>query len=239
MSGRLQNRIALVTGASRGIGRAVAQSLAAEGAEVVCVARTQGALEELDDAIAAHGGKAVLVPEDLTRPGSIETIAKALAQRFGRLDILVGNAGTLGGELTPVGTGGAQFLERIFALNVTANWRLIDAMTPLLRQSDGARAVFLTDSMARTHTPFWSAYAASKAALESLVLTWAAEIGTITKIKVNLAAPVPTATRLRRQAFPGENPATIAQPEMIAQGLLPLTFADCPHHGQIVPVGLN
>ena len=232
----LQDRIALVTGASRGIGRAIALHLAEQGAQVVCVARTLGALEDLDDAITAKGGKAILVPEDLVRPGSVETIAKALVERFGRLDILVGNAGTLGGELTPVGNGGSQFLDRIFSLNVTANWRLIDAMTPLLRQSDGGRAVFLTDPTAHSFTPYWGAYAASKAALETLVLTWAAEIGSITPIKVNLAAPSPTATRLRRQAFPGEQPSTLRQPEQIAQGITALLGPDCLHHGQIIAI---
>ena len=234
MTGRLQDRVALVTGASRGIGYATAQALAAEGAQVICLARTQGALEELDDAITAQGGKAVLVPEDLTRPGAIEAVAKAVAERFGRLDILVGNAGTLGGELTNVGNGGAQFLERIFTLNVTANWRLINAMMPLLRQSDAARAVFLTDPAAHRLTPFWGGYAASKAALETLVLTWAAEVGGLYPIKVNLAAPAPTATRLRRQAFPGEPAASLCTPQRIADGLLSLVLDDCPHHGQTI-----
>ena len=236
MSGALQDKIALVTGASRGIGFAVARRFAAEGAQVICVARTQGGLEELDDAITAQGGKAVLVPEDLLRPGSIETMAKAVAERFGRLDILVGNAGTLGKELTPVGSGGGEFLDRIFDLNVTANWRLINAFSPLLLQSPAGRAIFVTDPMARRITPFWGGYAASKAALETLVQTWAAEIGNITKIKANLIAPSPTATRLRRQAFPGEPQDGLCQPDQIAHGFIALARDDCPHQGQVVPM---
>jgi len=232
----LQDRVALITGASRGIGRAAALRLAALGAHVVCVARTQGALEELDDAIAADGGKAILVPEDLTQPDTIERIAAAVAERYGKLDILVGNAGTLGGDLTPVGHGGPQTLERIFAVNVTANWRLINAFDPLLRRSDAGRALFVTDPVARKNTPFWGAYAASKAALETLVLTWAAEIGSITRIKVNLIAPVPTATRLRARAFPGEAPASLRQPEQVADLFVPLVMPDCQFHGRIVAI---
>ncbi len=236
MTKPLQDRIALVTGASRGIGRAVALRFAQLGAEVVCVARTQGALEELDDAISAEGGKAVLVPEDLTRPDSIEAIARAVAERYGKLDILVGNAGMLGGELTPVGHGGTQMLERIFALNVTANWRLINAFDPLLRRSESGRAIFTTDPVAHNNSPFWGAYAASKAALETLALTWAAEVGTITKIKVNLVAPCPIATRLRGQAFPGEDPYSLRRPEQITNYYVTLAQADCQSHARIVLV---
>ena len=231
MSAVLENRIALITGASRGIGRAVAKRFAAEGATVICVARTQGALEELDDEIAACGGKAVLVPLDLTQAGSVERIAQAVAERFGRLDILVGNAATLGGELTNVGHGGASFLDRIFALNVTANWRLIEALLPLLRQSDSGRAIFVTDPISQNPTPFWGGYAASKAALDQMVLTWAAEIGAITRIKVNLIAPPPTATRLRAQAFPGESPSALKTPDHLTQAFVTLASMDCPSHG--------
>ena len=237
MSLPLENRIALVTGASRGIGAAVAKSLAAAGATIICIARTQGALEELDDAITALGGKAVLVPEDLTKPGSIENIAKALADRFGRLDILAACAGTLGGELTNVGNGGAQYIERLVNLNITATWRLIGSMHPLLLQSDAGRAVFLSDDCTQTITPFWGAYAATKAAMEKLVLTWAAEIVNTSRIKVNVAIPPPTATALRRQAFPGELSNSIAQPDDVAPLILPLLLDQCPHHGQVVRLG--
>jgi NAD(P)-dependent dehydrogenase (short-subunit alcohol dehydrogenase family) len=232
----LKDRIALITGASRGIGRAIAKRFAELGAEVICVARTQGALEELDDEITANGGKAVLVPEDLTKPDSIEKIAQAIAQRYGKLDVLVGNAGILGGELTPVGHGGTQMLDKIFALNVTANWRLINAFDPLLRRSDAGRAIFVTDPIAHTSTPFWGGYASSKAALETLALTWAAEIGTITKIKVNLVAPCPVATRLRGQAFPGEDPNGLRKPEQIAEFFVPLAKSDCQVHGEIITI---
>lgn len=236
MADKLQDRIALITGASRGIGRAVAQRFAAEGATVICVARTQGALEELDDIVTAGGGKAVLVPEDLTRAGSVERIAQAIAERYGRLDVLVGNAATLGGELTPVGHGGAEFLDRIFALNVTTNWRLIQALDPLLRRSEAGRALFVTDPAAHRVTPFWGAYAASKAALEKLVLTWAAEVGTITKIKINLLAPCPVATRLRAQAFPGESAASLRHPDEITEDFVIHASADCQSHGQVIHI---
>jgi len=232
----LHNRIALVTGASRGIGRAVAKLFASEGAEVICVARTQGALEELDDEITATGGKCVLVPLDLTQDGSVERIAQAIAERYGHLDILIGNAGTLGGELVPVGHGGAEFLGRIFSLNVTANWRLINSLDPLLRRSESGRAVFVTDPIAHAHTPFWGAYAASKVALEQLVMTWAAEIGTITKIRANLISPCPVSTRLRAQAYPGEPRSLARPPEQIAEQFLPLALLDCPFNGQIITV---
>ncbi len=232
----LENRVALITGASRGIGRAVAKLFAAQGAEVICVARTQGALEELDDEITSAGGKCILVPLDLTQDGAVERIAGAIAERFGRLDILVGNAGTLGGELVPVGHGGPEFLARIYTLNVTANWRLIHALDPLLRRSESGRAIFVTDPMAHKYTPFWGAYASSKAALEQLVLSWAAEVGTITKIKANLIAPNPVATRLRAQAYPGEDRTSIQQPDQVAAHFLPLAVADCPDHGKIISI---
>ncbi len=212
MSGRLAGKVALVTGASRGIGRAVAETYAREGAEVICVARTLGALEELDDVIANAGGKAVLLPLDLTEENAIERAGQAVWERFGRLDILAGIAGTLGDGLTPVNHMEPREYRHVFELNVTSNWRLIRAFEPLLRKAAHGRAVFATDRTTQTVVPFWGVYAASKRALESLVLTWAAEISGITQIRANLIDPGPTATRLRRKAFPGEDPSQIAQP---------------------------
>lgn len=220
VEGQLAGKVALVTGASRGIGRAVAERFAREGAEVICIARTLGALEELDDAIGTVGGKAILVPVDLTEEHCIERIAAAVWERFGRLDVMVGNAGTLGGGLTPVTHMEADHFRRIFDLNVTVNWRLIKAFEPHLREAPAARALFVTDRAAQANTPFWGAYAASKSALEALVLTWAAEIGRITNIKANLIDPGPTATRLRAQAFPGEDAATLPQPVDVANNFL-------------------
>jgi NAD(P)-dependent dehydrogenase (short-subunit alcohol dehydrogenase family) len=232
----LQNRVALITGASRGIGQAVARRFAQEGAQVICVARTQGALEELDDLISAQGGSAILAPLDITQPGSIEQLAQAVAARFGRLDILVGNAATLGGELTPVGDLEINFFEKMFALNVTANWRLIHSFAPLLRLSPAGRALFVTDPVGQANIPFWGAYAASKVALEKLVLTWAAEIAAITNIKANLIAPCPVATKLRAQAFPGEDKGALRQPDQITDPFVTLAQACSQEHGQTIPI---
>jgi len=234
MSAVLAGKVALVTGASRGIGRAVALEFAREGADVICVARSKGALEDLDDEIISLGGKAVLVPEDLTTPGLVDKIAGAIRQRYGRLDILVGNAATLGGELTPVGDPGPERLHSILALNVTANWALIHHLQPLMRASAAPRAIFVTDSTARKAEPYWGAYGASKAALETLVRTWAAEIAVVSTIKVNLIDPGPVATRLRAQAFPGENPALLTQPGTIAPAFVTMANDAWNSHGETI-----
>ncbi|OAN45638.1 oxidoreductase [Paramagnetospirillum marisnigri] len=235
MTARLEGRVALVTGASRGIGAAVARVLAAEGAEVVAIARTQGALEELDDQVRAAGGKQlVLVPEDLRKPDMIEQVAAAIYQRWGRLDILIGNAGAIGGGLTPVAQHAPDDWAEAFDVNVTANWRLIRACDPLLRMAEAGRAVFVTAGAAQGIHPYWGAYAASKAALETMVRTWAAEVATTTKLRVNLVNPGIVASRMRSIAFPGEDPSTLAQPDDVAPRFLPLCLPDCPHHGQII-----
>ena len=234
MTGRLAGRVALVTGASRGIGRAVAKRFAAEGAEVICVARTQGALEELDDEITASGGKAVLAPQDLTDFEAIDRMAAGVALRYGRLDILVGNAGEIGGGLAPVGHLEPKHFTKAFDVNVTANYRLIRAFDPLLRQSEAGRAIFVTSGVTQGVFPYWGAYAASKAALEALVRTWAAEIGRITHLKVNLLDPGVVATRMRAQAFPGEDQATLTQPETVAGAFVALAEPSCAHHGEII-----
>lgn len=235
--GRLAGRIAVVTGASRGIGRAVAKRFAAEGAEVVCIARTQGALEELDDEISAQGGKAILCPLNLREVDKIDHIAAALFERFGRLDILVGNAGSLGGGLAPVGHIDQKHFLEAFETNVTANYHLIRALDPLLRQSPAGRAMFVTDPAAHGAAPFWGVYTASKAALETLVKTWAAEVARITEMKINLIAPAPVATRLRASAFPGEDQAALLQPDAITDTFVDLASEDCRRHGEIVPIG--
>lgn len=238
--GRLTGRIALVTGASRGIGRAVAKRFAAEGAEVICVARTQGALEELDDEIAdaaqaaGSGGKAVLLPLNLRRFDEIDQVAAAVAQRFGRLDVLVGNAGDLGGGLGPVGHIDHKHFQEAFDVNVTANYRLIRALDPLLRASDAGRAMFVTDSCAHQATPFWGVYAASKAALEVMVRTWAAEVERISKLRINLIDPGVVATRLRAIAFPGEDQSKLAQPDDITETFVALAEPGCTRHGDVV-----
>ncbi|MGE5505584.1 MAG: SDR family NAD(P)-dependent oxidoreductase [Actinomycetota bacterium] len=239
MAGRLEGRVALVTGASRGIGRAVARRFAAEGAEVIAVARTQGALEELDDEVRSSGGKLVLAPQDLRQYDKLEQMAGGVFQRWGRLDILVGNAGAIGGGLTPVGHYDLKHFSEAVDTNLTANWALIRAFDPLLRQSPSGRAMFVTAGQARHPAPYWGAYAASKAGLEAMVLCWAAEVGRITNLKVNLIDPGIVATRMREQAFPGEDQSTLTQPDQVTDAFVTLAEATCERHGEIVAAQVN
>src|SRR5581483_6968425 len=174
MSGRLQDRLAVITGASRGIGRAVALGMAAEGAHVILVARTVGGLEEVDDEIRKVGGKATLVPFDLTDFDGIDRLGATIFERWGKLDILVSNAGSLG-VLTPMSHFSPKDWDKVIATNITANWRLIRSFEPLLKRSDAGRAIFVTSGAARKNKPYWGGYAMSKAALEAIVKTWAAE----------------------------------------------------------------
>jgi NAD(P)-dependent dehydrogenase (short-subunit alcohol dehydrogenase family) len=232
--GRLSGRVALVTGASRGIGRAVAKRFAAEGAEVICVARTQGGLEELDDEITAAGGKAVLCPLNLREFDKIDQVAAAVFQRFGKLDILVGNAGDIGGGLAPIGHIDQKHFQEAFDTNVTANYRLIRAFEPLLKASDAGRAMFVTSGQTEGVFPFWGVYAATKAALETIVVTWAAEMANISKLKINLVDPGVVATRMRAIAFPGEDQTKLAQPEDITETFVALAEPACLRHGEKV-----
>ena len=235
MAGRLDGRVALITGASRGIGAALVRRLAAEGAEIVAIARTQGALEELDDQVQTAGGKQlVLVPEDLRQFDVIDKVAAAIFQRWGRLDILIGNAGVIGGGLTPVAQHAPKDWDEAFGVNVTANWRLIRACDPLLRMAEAGRAVFTTSGASRSLQPYWGAYAASKAALETMVRTWAAEVANTTALRVNLLDPGIVATRLRTIAFPGEDQTKLAQPDDVAEAFLPLCLPGCQPHGEVI-----
>jgi NAD(P)-dependent dehydrogenase (short-subunit alcohol dehydrogenase family) len=228
----LANRIALVTGASRGIGHATALALAHAGAHVVAVARTVGALEELDDAIrAASGQSATLVPLDLKDYPGIDRLGVALHERFGRLDILVGNAGILG-PLSPLGHVEPKAWDDVMAVNVTANWRLICAMDPLLKFSDAGRVVFISSSMAARAVAYWGAYAVSKAALETLARTYAAETAT-TPVRVNLFTPGPVRTRMRAQAMPGEDPMTLKAPDQVAGKIVELCLPGMQESGMI------
>ncbi len=232
MAPRLADSVALITGASRGIGAAVAERFAAEGAHVVLVARTPGGLEEVDDRVRAAGGSATLVPADLTDFGAIDNLGAAVAERWGRLDVLVGNAATLG-TLGPAGHVSPDVWEAVFALNVTANWRLIRSFDALLRRSDAGRAVFVTSGAANTVLPYWGPYSASKAALESLARVYAAEVAK-TGVRVNLIDPGVVRTRTRAQAFPGEDPDTLRPPEDVAGHFVALAEPSCRRNGEVI-----
>jgi NAD(P)-dependent dehydrogenase (short-subunit alcohol dehydrogenase family) len=228
-----QERIALVTGASRGLGRAVARALAAEGWRVICAARSQKALEQLDDEIKEAGaGAAVLVPLDMKDADAIDRLGGALYERFGRLDALASCAGVLG-ALTPAFQAAPRVMEEAFAVNLFAVQRLIRAMHPLLRAADSGRAVFVTCEAARAPRAYWGPYAASKAALEALVLAYAAEIA-ITPVKANLFDPGAMRTALRAKAYPGEEPETQASPDGPALQIAALLRAECARHGELV-----
>jgi NAD(P)-dependent dehydrogenase (short-subunit alcohol dehydrogenase family) len=230
VSHRLQNLIALVTGASRGIGAAVAKRFAAEGAHVILVARTIGGLEEVDDEIRAAGGKSTLVQLDLRDGAQIDGLAAPLLERFGRLDVLVGNAGLLG-HLTPLAQHSPQLWEDVYKVNVHANWRLIRATDPLLRASDSGRVLFVTSGITKRTIAYWGAYASSKAALESMARTYAAEMETTT-VRVNLINPGPTRTRMREAAFPGEDPDSLTPPEALTDAFVALAEPACTLNGQ-------
>jgi NAD(P)-dependent dehydrogenase (short-subunit alcohol dehydrogenase family) len=230
--GRLAGRLALITGASRGLGAAVAKRFAAEGAQVVLVARTVGGLEETDDQVRGAGGSATLVPLDLADFDAIDRLGQSLHERFGRLDILVGNAAVLG-TLSPVGHIRVRDWSEVIGLNLTANWRLIRSLDPLLRASDAGRAIFVTDAVARRPRAFWGAYAASKAGLEALVRVYADETER-TKLRVNLIDPGRLRTPLRARAFPGEKPKSVPGPESATDAFVALAEAGCTRHGELI-----
>ncbi len=217
---RLQGRVALVTGASRGIGAAVARAFAAEGAHVILTARTVSGLEETDDAIRARGGKATLLPLDLLKADQIALLGPAIAEKFRRLDILVANAGILG-TLSPVAMSDPKIWESVMKVNVLANYHLIRTLDPLLRGSDAGRAIFVTSSAAQAKMPFWGAYAASKAALEAMVATYATEVAH-SSLRVSILNPGAVRTLMRTEAFPGEDPMTLPEPDSIAERFVEL-----------------
>jgi NAD(P)-dependent dehydrogenase (short-subunit alcohol dehydrogenase family) len=227
----LVHRVALVTGASRGIGHATALALAKAGAHVVALARTVGGLEELDDAIKGLGGSATLVPLDLTDYPGIDRLGLALHERFGRLDVLVGNAGILG-PLSPLDHVEPQAWDAVIAVNVTANWRLIRAMDRLLKLSNAGRVVFVSSGIASLALAYWGPYAVSKAALETLARTYAAETAT-TNVRVNIFTPGPMRTRMRAQAFPGEDPMTHETPEKAAEKIVELCLPSMQESGKL------
>lgn len=232
---RLKDRIALITGASRGIGRASAHLFARKGAHVLLLARHQKALEAVDDEIKAAGGKASIIPLDLEEGPTIDALGPSLYERFGRLDILVGNAGVLGG-LRPLTHIPSEVWERVLAVNLTANWRLIRTLDPLLRRSNAGRVIFVTSPRAAAQgRAYWAPYSVSKAALETLAKTYANETAD-SRIRVNLVDPGATATAMRAEAFPGENQKTLKKPEAVAEVILRLALPDYMESGEIVAV---
>jgi NAD(P)-dependent dehydrogenase (short-subunit alcohol dehydrogenase family) len=231
-TGRLAGRVAVITGASRGIGAETARLFAAEGAHVVLLARTVGGLEEVDDAIKTAGGTATLVPCDLTEFDRIDNLGPPLYERFGKVDAFIGNAGMLG-DMTPLGHYDAKRWHEVFDVNVHANWRLIRTLDPLLKLSDAGRGVLLTSTAAHTAKAFWGAYAVSKAAVETLARVWASEVAN-TSVRVNILNPGGTRTAMRAEAFPGENPTTLKTPDVVAAALLELSVPACRKNGELI-----
>jgi len=227
---RLAGRIALVTGASRGLGRAVAIALARDGAHVVITARTVGALEEVDDEIVKAGGRATILPLDMKRLDKVDQLGPALYERWGKLDILIGNAGTLG-NLTPLAHVTDDVWDYTLDLNLGANFRLIRTLDPLLKRSDAGRVVFVTSGAARKSTAYWGPYAVSKAALETLVNTYAAEIATTT-VQACLFNPGPVRTAMRAKAFPGEDAALLPAPDDVAPAIVELILPTSDVNGR-------
>ena len=230
----LDGKLALITGASRGIGRAVARGLAEAGAHVIAVTlpRSTKALEELDDEIRAVGGTATLVPLDLRDGQAIDQLGASVAERWGRLDILIGNAGILG-DLSPFAHLELKVWEDLIAVNLTANWRLIRAFDPLLRAAEAGRVIFLTSGAAAKDKPYWGGYAVTKAGLEKLAKTYAAEVAK-TPVRVNLVNPGPMRTSMRAKAMPGENPATLPPPEELVPLFLEMAGPDYEGTGQVI-----
>ena len=216
----LSGRVALVTGASRGIGFQLALQLARCGAHVVAVARTMGGLEELDDMIKTEGGSATLIPLDLKDMAGVDRIGAAIHERWGKLDVLVANAGVLG-VIGPLGHIEAKRFDEVMAVNVTSQWRLMRTVDPLLRASDAGRAILMSSGAAHSAKAYWGPYAASKAALEALGRSWAHELEN-TNVKVNMVNPGAVRTAMRALAMPGEDPSTLPSAASVAQAILPL-----------------
>lgn len=237
MNINLEGKIALVTGASRGIGYFTALELAKAGAHVIACARTVGGLEDLDDAIKAVGGSATLVPFDLADMEAIDRLGGSIFERWGKLDILVANAGVLG-VISPIGHIEAKVFEKVMNINVTATWRLIRSVDPLLTRSEDGRAVIMSSGAAHKCRPFWSAYSASKAAVEALARTWAGETQS-TPLRITSVDPGATRTAMRAQAAPGEDPATLPHPSEVAKAILPLVGPGVTETGKLFIVREN
>ncbi|WP_237480051.1 SDR family NAD(P)-dependent oxidoreductase [Lichenibacterium dinghuense] len=234
MSNTMEGRLALVTGASRGIGRAVALDLARAGAHVVALARTQGALEELDDDVRRVGGDATLVPCDLKDSEALDRLGAALHERWGHLDVLVANAGVLG-PITPIGHVDPKQWDNVVAVNLTANYRLIRSLDPLLRASDAGRAVFVSSAAGHRAEmkPYWGPYAITKAALDAMARTYAAETATTSNVVVTVVNPGPLRTRMRAAAMPGEDPETLKTPEELSPSIVALCSPEFRDTGKL------
>ncbi len=230
--GALSDRIALVTGASRGIGAAVAERMAAEGAHVYAVARSEAELESLNDKINAASGIGTMVPLDLTNGEAIDRLGGIIAERHQRLDILVGNAAVLG-TMSPLGHIRPHVWDRVMEVNVTANWRLIRSMDALLHQSDAGRVMFVTSGVARRPRAYWGAYAVSKSAVEMLAGIYAEEVAK-TNIRVNIIDPGVVRTGMRAAAMPGEDPQTLPPPAAVTDTFVELASPACTRHAEIV-----
>jgi NAD(P)-dependent dehydrogenase (short-subunit alcohol dehydrogenase family) len=230
----LKGRIALVTGASRGIGYFTALELAKSGAHVIAVARTVGGLEELDDEIKAVGGTATLVPLDLADMKAIDALGGSIHERWGKLDVLVANAGMLG-TIAPLGHTKAKDFEKVMTINVNATWRLMRTVEPLIKASDAGRGIFLSSSVAHSCKPFWGAYAASKAAIEAMARVWANELVNF-GVRINNVNPGATRTAMRAQAVPGENPSTLPDPRDVAAKIVKLADPALTENGMLFDV---
>ena len=231
----LAGKVVLVTGASRGIGYAASIEAARRGAHVIAVARTVGGLEELDDAIQASGGSTTLVPLDLRDGDAIDRLGAAVFERWGHLDGLVANAGQLG-VLSPVAHIKPDDFDKVMAVNVTANYRLLRSLDVLLRQSEAGRAVFVSSGSARSARPFWGLYAASKAALDALVKSYAGEVAT-TKVRANVYYPGIVRTAMRAKAMPGEDPNTLPTPAEVVPSLIDMLSTSLDENGRLFDVG--
>ncbi len=232
---RLDGRVALITGASRGIGAAIARRFASEGARPVLAARSVAGLEEVDDEIRSDSDgarSATLVEVDLAEAGAADRLAAAIADRFGRLDILVANAALLG-TLGPMHQIDPKEWDRVLAVNLSANFHLIRAFDPVLRAVEAGRAIFVGSGAAQSGHPYWGSYAVSKAGLKTMALSWAAETAK-TRLRVNVVDPGSTRTAMRAQALPGEDPAGLKPPDALGDIFVALAAADCSRHGEVV-----
>jgi NAD(P)-dependent dehydrogenase (short-subunit alcohol dehydrogenase family) len=231
MTKPLAGKVALVTGASRGLGFATALHLAKGGAHIIATARTKGGLEELDDAVKAAGSAATLVPMNITDVDAIDRLGEAIFKRHGKLDILIGNAGTLG-KLTPLAHLDPKVWDESLTINLSANYRLIRSMDMLLQTAPAGRAIFVTSGLATKCWPYWGTYSIGKAALEALMKTYAAEVAT-TNIRVNCFSPGPTRTKMRATAMPGEDPETLPTAEDVSAQILPMCMPNFTDNGGV------